>query len=307
MPETNAFRISYDGSALVTHEMDVKELAPALLAIGELFEEANRILNGENVKIAVNMKAVEAGSIVVGLSVAQTLQSHAINLFSGSTTTAIVNGYNLMQILGIVGTTGGGLIGLIKWLKNRPIKNITKLDTGEAEIEVEDGEIRIATMKEIKLFGILNIRKSVEAFVKPLERAGVDKMSFVDDGSHQVITKEEVPYFKAPIIDEELMGETISEKSLQIISPTFQEGGKWKFSDGTASFFADILDYEFIEKVQKNEIAFAKDDLLTVQLKTKQSLANGQIKADHSIIKILKHRSAAVQIKLPFSDSENGF
>jgi hypothetical protein len=307
MSNNSAFYVSYDGPALATHEMDVKELAPALLAIGELFEEANKALNGERVRIAVNMKAVEAGSVEVALSVAQSIPAHVVDLFSSNTSTAIVNGFSLMEILGIAGKggiVGGGLIGLIKWLKNRDIKNIVRLDTGDAKIEVEGGETRISTMKEVKLLGILNIRKSVEAFVKPLERDGIDKVSFIKDDYREEITKDELPYFKAPIVDEEPIGETTSEKSLQIISPTFQDGGKWKFTDGTASFFADIHDTEFTQKVQNNEIAFAKDDVLNVLLKSKQSLVNGQIKAEHSIVKILGHRSAAVQIQLPFSDEK---
>ena len=39
------FSIKYEGSALANHEMNVKDLAPALLAAGELFEEINAILN----------------------------------------------------------------------------------------------------------------------------------------------------------------------------------------------------------------------------------------------------------------------
>jgi hypothetical protein len=301
----SAFYVSYDGPALAAHEMDVKDLAPALLAIGELFEEANKALNGDNVKIAVNMKAVEAGSVEVALSVAQSITNHVIGLFSSDTTTAIVNGYTLMQILGIAGVgSGAGLIGLIKWLKNRPIKNITRLDTGDALIEAEGGETRVATLKEVKLLGILSVRKSVEAVVKPLEKNGVESVSFIENGHQQKITKEEAAYLKAPIIDEEQIGETTIEKSLQIIGANFQDGGKWKFSDGTATFFADIHDPDFIQLVQRNEVAFAKDDVLNVRIKTKQSLVNGQIKAEHSIIKILGHRSAAVQIQLPFQDEK---
>ena len=82
---------------------------------------------------------------------------------------------------------------------------------------------------------------------------------------------------------------------------SFQPGGKWRFSDGNATFFADILDEEFVEKVQRNMTSFAKDDVLRVKLKRKQSILSGSIKTDYIILKVLDHRSAAITIKLPFN------
>jgi hypothetical protein len=39
------FHIIYDGPALSSNEMDVKDLAPSLIALAEVFEEANENLN----------------------------------------------------------------------------------------------------------------------------------------------------------------------------------------------------------------------------------------------------------------------
>ena len=48
------FHVKYDGVALANNEMNVKDLAPALLAIGELLEEANDLLNERKTKISIN-------------------------------------------------------------------------------------------------------------------------------------------------------------------------------------------------------------------------------------------------------------
>jgi len=294
------FKISYAGPALVSHEMNVKDLAPALLSIGELIEDANTILNGDQAKIAVNIKATQPGSVIVSLSVIQDFLKQAVSLFSSNEVNAIVNAGQILTYLGLAGG-GIGVLGIIKWVKNRDIKNITTLDDGNFRMEVSDGETRVVKSSEIKLFKFVNIRKHFETIIKkPLEKEGVEKVSFIIADQQNTVTKEEKDYFTTPSIQEEILGETETEQSLQIVNISFQEFGKWRFSDGNASFYADILDKEFAAKVQHNQAAFAKDDVLKVKLKRKQYLSLGGIKTDYIITRVIEHRSAAIQIQLPF-------
>lgn len=300
MTEKEIFKLGYTGPALESHEMNVKDLAPALLSIGELFENANQILNGEKIKIAVNIKATKEGSVEVLLAITQNLLSQAQTLFSGDGITAIVNANELLKILGVC-SGGGGVIGLIGWLKNRNIKNITELDTGDYKVTLTDGETKIVSKKEVKLFGFIHIRKNIEAIINaPLKKDGIESVKFIHKDKASEIKKEEADFYIAPEVEEEIIDEQEIQSSLQIVNICFQKDGKWKFSDGNSAFFAGITDKEFLSKVEQNEQVFAKDDVLKVLLKRKQYIVSGQIKTEYTISKVLKHRSAAIQIKLPF-------
>lgn len=304
MKSPNAtFHVRYDGPALSSHEMDVKDLAPALLALGELIEEVNTTVNGPRVNIAVNIKATNPGSVDVVLTAAQTLLSQANNLFNADGVNAVLNAADILKLIGF-GGVGTGVIGLIKWIKGRPIKNVTRIEAENYKIELEGGEVRIAKKTEIDLFSMLSIRKNLETIIRsPLKREGVTNVAFSLDSEKEEISKEESVHFEAPAVTEEPIDEIEIEQSLQIVSISFQSGGKWRFSDGNATFFADILDSEFVEKVEKNQAAFAKDDVLRVKMKRRQSIISGSIKTDYTILKVIDHRSAAITIKLPFNAS----
>ena len=92
--------IVYDGPALATHEMDARELAPALLAFSALFEEANAIFNKDRAKIAINVKAsFKSGSFGIDLSVVQDLFQNLLNFGSRP---EVASAATLITLLGLV-------------------------------------------------------------------------------------------------------------------------------------------------------------------------------------------------------------
>ena len=44
---SSSFRIAFEGEPFAEGEIDVNDLAPALLALGEVIQAANRALNGD--------------------------------------------------------------------------------------------------------------------------------------------------------------------------------------------------------------------------------------------------------------------
>ena len=51
MSESKGFRIKYDGEALADHSIEINDLAPALIAVSDLIQEANSMANkGDSTK-----------------------------------------------------------------------------------------------------------------------------------------------------------------------------------------------------------------------------------------------------------------
>lgn len=71
--------------------MDVRDLAPAMLALGQLFDAANSPLNGDSARVGVHVKATELGLFQITFEVLQTNGALLVSLLSGPTVTAAAN------------------------------------------------------------------------------------------------------------------------------------------------------------------------------------------------------------------------
>ncbi len=300
MSQKEYFQVVYDGEALQQNEMDVRDLAPALLAISDVLDEANKITYGDKTKVQVNVKGTfKSGSFGFDLAVVQGGIDGITSLFNSEQANAASN---LLQMLGFV-VPGGGLIGFLLWLKNRKIKNIENVNEAKAIIEVEDEEKYETSPRVIALFSNVKIRTSIQKVItEPLSKEGIDSFAIKKDDEETVITKEEKEYFKLSEIPDELLRDQEREVFLTVVTISFTEGHKWKFSDGNVEFYATIADEDFVNKVQQNKDGFYKDDLFKVKLREKQWLSDSGIKSDYEIIEVLEHRSGAKQIKLPFGE-----
>jgi hypothetical protein len=115
------------------------------------------------------------------------------------------------------------------------------------------------------------------------------------------VPQDEAQYYDAP---KEHEGETVTvaDTRVMIVAPSFQPGNKWRVSDGSRTIFVSIDDPHFAHAVQAGVEAFRKGDILDVQLQTRQWMEGRELKAEHSIVRVLDRHSAPVQDTLRFFD-----
>lgn len=299
---TQAFYVAYDGPALESNQMAVKDLAPALLALSDLFEEANKVLNGCRADVRLDVKgSFKSGCFGIDFVVSQGIVDSLKSFLPGG-----ISVDDATAIAGLLGFTCrdlcSGLLHVIKWIRGRKITKIEIKDR-KATIFIDDEHLEVES-RIIDLIRNTRIRQALEhAITRPLEADGIDIFSVVesteDTSRMLIITKDDAQSFRAPVVEDEQLSEREYETSLQLIGLSFQDKNKWRFSDGASPFFADIADPGFLQKINTHQVVFAKDDIIRAKVLERQKLTRDGIKTERSLVKVLGHRSAALQLGLP--------
>lgn len=290
---TEKFHVVYDGCALDEHLMDVRDLAPAMMAINDLLIHANQELNGDKLAVQLKVKAnFKAGSFGIEFIEHLTWVNQIKDLLSNDGATALANASGILTLIGMFGGASVGVIQLYKKLKgNRPIKIEESVEgvkvyyTETEYLEVDKGVLKLYRSKVIAT----DIAKMLE----PLSKDGIDSFYVVKDTSKDdvevFIDKSETEYFKYQNPEDDLNTD-ISETFLQIESLSFKEKNKWKFSNGKTIFHATISDESFLYNVDSGKLRFGKGDLLKVKLKTTQTLAHGKLKSEYEVLSVIEHK-----------------
>ena len=278
--------VAYTGAAVDSGAMSVNDLAPALLALSNLIGEANRALNNDDSKVEVRLNAhFERGSFEMSFELIQSLSNQIKLLFSDS--------YSIEDILNhiglfctISGFTGISLFQLIRWVRNRKIEKIEETDKKTIKIVIEE-EIKEVSAATWILFRSHKVKQHLEGILHPLTKEGVDGFEVRDKDNKKTLERiesTEVEIFNAPA--EELNSTRIAV--IKIVKLSFDRTLKWRFSTGESDFSAVITDKDFLDKVERGEIAFRIGDALKAELHTKQQIFSDSIKETITVTKVLE-------------------
>lgn len=300
-----AITIAYCGAAVDNGTMDVRDLAPALLAFSDFIADANKVINQDSSQISVRVNAdFHQGSFEIQLAVIKTLAQQIQELWDSSG----VDAGGILALLGLgVAASDCGLIDLIKRVGGRVVKSITesKEQPGKSLISFEgDNNIVVVDSKVAQLYRDTNTRKNIEKVLSPLGRDGIDAFEIRNAGESEIVkrvSKDERKYFKAPEGSEDMTNVSTQVVWVKILNISF-EGLKWKLLLGDAKIRATINDEDFKARVDKRRVQFGKGDMLKVVLETTQNInGGGDIVSQYAVLEVKEIRRPKEETELPFS------
>lgn len=298
------FIVSFDGPGVENGRIDVRDLAPALMSLGRMIDAANVAINGENRPIKVEVRAVAVGSFVVHLDAILSGWDLVKSVIDRGD---IEEAKKLLEWLGLFGATPGvTLFALYRWLRGRSPDRVAKLPHNEFRFEL-DGLSLVVPFEVMRLYRERAVNQAVGELLTTLRSDAIREIRFFEEGSGddaepaEVLTQADRASFSVAEPVPEVVIDTTNRLALSIRSLAFQEGNKWRLFDGQNVITATIADADFIARVDRNMVRFAKGDILLCEVQTVQTQGADGLKTEHTVLKVIEHRVAPDQFPLPFT------
>jgi hypothetical protein len=299
-------QLEYDGSALADNRMDVRDIAPAMLAMADAIRSASQLLYPEQVEPRVEIQATAPGSFIVHLLVSEASLLHraTVGLFSSPDFTAGAN------LTGVVGGVVVAIKTLARLTRHR-IRDVQPVfEPGQpaaVRITLTDGTVLEISEQAWRLMQDMNVRIGLRNVVEPLNRDGITTLdaSAVSLTAH--VDRADIAGFDIPPTPDEPISDVSREVALKLASVAFVTGNKWRLTDGDATFHATIADLDFLNRVERGEEMFSRRDILRALLRTQQwRTDSGGLRVEHTVVKVEEHIHGPRDVPLPFERPPEG-
>lgn len=288
------FSVEYDGIALERGMMNVRELAPSLLALGDLCQEANSVVNGSSAKVALEVRAdFKKGSFDVHLQL-------VVSAFEQFRTALMGHPKDAKEILEVLGFYAGaatgaikGVVALTKRLNRGKITETTSLGDGTTRIIVDHVHRLVVDDKTLELFTRSRVAKALEAVTEPLTRDGVEVFQIRNNGKiEEKIEKADVPAFRSipeSLSQDEPLSDTSVPKTYEVVTASKNPDHIWRLSDGESTITVHIKDEEFFSDIISDRMTVSLGDFLRVQIHSITALENGKLKTTNTVTRVISH------------------
>ena len=221
----DALSVRYDGEAMRTHEMDVRQLAPALLSLDRVFEILQQDV-APDAQVRLNVKATREGSFDISLNLILQLANEAQGLLNAGGVTAILNAAGLMDIFFRVVSL---LKNIVRHVKPAKAKDAGKDGNGQDFVDFMSRDGSRTTEVRVPVQVVRDhpeVIREIQKVLAPLQERGVDRIQFRSGDREETVTAEDA----RAICRYDPLGdgwtETVEEMDIRILDASLRRNGK---------------------------------------------------------------------------------
>lgn len=293
--------LKFDGPELLSHEIDVEVLAPALLAFGEMCREANRVLNGNRATVRVLLSAdIRANCVTVELSVVQSFWESARTFLSGEDASSAKD---ILEILGLIKDNlvipVASLVGYLLWKGRKKVEVVEERD-GNVTVKVE-GDNNTVTVNR-KIYQVSQSSKVVEnlkAVVAPVEREGIDQAEFIYENKPQLkVDKPTAKKLRESCADSDQIEPQIFTAHIVPYGPILDpRAKKWKFKLNGRVENIDISATQIAaDEITRGAVGVRDTWKVKIEM-TERQMANGDYKPEFKVKEVLNFTPGTIAVQ----------
>lgn len=284
-PDMNrvSFTFQYTGEALAGGGMNIRELAPSLLALGDLCDQVNFEVNGGDAKAEVEIKATAPGSFIIEFSLAVSIVA------------AISSALELRPIKAAAGVFEmvKDLIDVVKVIRGRKVTDVTQVGDGTTRLEIEHTIQHDVSDRLFSLLKKKSVQRDVQTIASPLKSDGIDGLSILQRG-HIVesINDDDLASFEAlpsvlPTQEQELIETTSTvEKWFKVITVSSDARFHWKLYDGTNTFSVKVDDVTLLQNAKNGHLGIEPGFVVKAQIKSDTRFENGEPRTENHLLTV---------------------
>ncbi len=300
-----AFSIAFEGKPFDDGEIDIRDLAPALLALGEIVQSANKALNGDRADARLKVKATRESCFEAVLALDVSWLTDMLDVVASHPDRMTAAKELIELVFKAGGGAGAATIGVVQALKFIRGKKPEKIDETASGVSITVNNTTI--QMEPKAFQLLQdktTRENIEKFGnKTLGIEGLDSIR-IDGGADDEplsIESRDVSALRIPEPGEDETETNVDHVTLwlRLLTPQFEDGYKWRFSDGgERRFMAEMEDTTFLNPVLAGDVTMSANDTLRCRLREEQEIRGGNLTKTVYVEEVLEHRRGDTQMRL---------
>jgi hypothetical protein len=281
-----SFAFRYAGEALDDGLLDVRDLAPAMLALGDLCEQANFQVNGTEAKATVQIRAVAPGSFVVEFYLVVGLLRAVRKLFNAETLR------NAHEVFELVKDT----VETVKALKGRKIDKVTELADGSKRLTVEHRQTFDLPPELSAMLMRRAVQDDLAGIIRPLQAEGVDRLEILQGNKVvETVDSDDVDSFEAlatafPLVEENedlLVTPSIIEGTFRVVTVSSDPRKRWTFRNAGNSYNVKVDDKGLFQMAKEGHLGIEPGFIVRVRIRSEIRFVRGEQRIENYLVRVL--------------------